>query len=84
MIAAVGFICYLSSSSAISVHPANRDPLWFQPQLLYSSLQLLKGFVQVVIYNGQIEVVVVRSLDPGTFIHCFFQISVLLEAFGSY
>lgn len=55
----------------VSVNPVHRDPLWLCAQLLHSCLQFLKGLVQIVINYSQIKVVIVRPLDPGTFVHCF-------------
>lgn len=64
-----------------SVNPADWDPLWLYSQFLYGSLQFLKGFVQIVVYDDQIKIVVVSSLNPCTFIHRFLQVRVLSKSF---
>ena len=57
------------AGGSASVHPVHWDPLGLTAQCVHGRLQRLKGFVQVVVDDGQVEVVVVRPLDPGALVH---------------
>lgn len=58
-------------------HPADRNPLLNSAQLLQRSLQTTVAPVQAVVYDGQVEVVSVRLLNPPALIQYPVQLSIL-------
>lgn len=64
---------------SVSVDPANGDPLGLKGQPFHHLLQLLEGLVQIVIDNGQVEVVAVGPADSRTLIHSLLKVRFLLQ-----
>lgn len=62
---------------ARSVHPVDRDPLWLGAQLLHGGQQGLEGVVQVIVSDGEVEVVSVRTPDTTALIHRLLQVCLL-------
>lgn len=75
----VNINCCTGHTLTPSVHPADRNPLWFRIKFVQSRLQCFKCSIQVVVHNSEIKVVSVSPLNASTLIHSLLQIHILGE-----